>query len=129
MKLNMDCIRDILIAVESLNYGDVYTIPKLHDNLPNYSEETLDYHCRQLTDAGFLDALTINVMGCPYPQVARIMDLTFTGHQFLADILSDTIWNKTKDIAKSVGAESLHAIKDIAVNVVSGSEQTWPTLT
>ena len=43
MKLNMDCIRDILIAVESLNYGDVYTIPKLHDNLPNYSEETLDY--------------------------------------------------------------------------------------
>jgi hypothetical protein len=123
MKLNMDCIRDILIAVESLNYGDVYTISKLHDNLPKYSEETLDYHCRQLTDAGFLDALTINATGGPYPNIVDIRDLTFSGHQFLADIRSDTTWNKTKDMAKSVGVESLHAIRDIAVGVVTSIVQ------
>ena len=119
MKLNMDCIRDILIAVESMDYGDVYTVSKLHDDISNYSEHELEYHCRQLIDAGFLDALAINVMGSPFPQVARIKDLTFSGHQFLADIRSDTTWNKTKDIAKSVGVESLHAIKDIAVGVVT----------
>lgn len=119
MKLNMDCIRSILIAIESMNYGDVYTVSKLHDDLPVYSEDELNYHCLQLIDAGFLDAKAINVLGSTTPQIGRIHDLTFSGHQFLADIRSDTTWNKTKDIAKSAGVESLHAIKDIAVGVVT----------
>ena len=123
MKLNMDCIRDILIAVESMNYGDVYTVSKLHDNLPSYSENELNYHCLQLIQAGFLNAKPVNVINSTTPQVGRIRDLTFSGHQFLADIRSDTTWNKTKDIAKSVGVESLHAIKDIAVWVVTSMVQ------
>ena len=47
--------------------------------------------------------------------VYKIEDLTYEGHQFLADIRSDTTWNKTKETAKNIGTESLHAIKDIAI--------------
>lgn len=123
MKLNPDCIRDILITVESMEYNTAYTLTKLCAQLPSYSEEELNYHCLQLIDAGLLNAKAINVMGQISPQLWRIFDLTYPGHQFLADVRSDTTWNKTKNIAKNVGSESLHALKDIAVGVVTAAIQ------
>ena len=62
-------------------------------------------------------------MGQISPQLWRIFDLTYPGHQFLADVRSDTTWNKTKNIAKNVGSESLHVLKDIAVEVVTAAIQ------
>lgn len=123
MRLNPDCIRDILITVESMDYNTAYTLTKLCAQLPSYSDEELNYHCLQLIDAGFLNAKAINVMGQISPQIWRIFDLTYSGHQFLADIRSDTTWNRTKDIAKTVGSESLHALKDIAVGVITSTIQ------
>lgn len=119
LKLNPDCIRDILITVESMEYNTVYTLTTLCQNLSSYSKEELNYHCIQLIDAGLLNAKTINFLGQISPELWRIFDLTYSGHQFLADIRSDTTWNKTKQIAKSIGSESLHAIKDIAIGVVT----------
>ncbi len=121
MKLNNDCIRDILITIESMDYGSVYTMDKLHELLPSYSYDELQYHCTQLLDAGLIKAISMSVRGKISPQICRITDLTYSGHQFLADIRSDTNWNKTKEIAKNVGAESLHALKDIAVGVVASA--------
>lgn len=123
MKLNPDCIRDILITIEAMEYNSVYTLTKLQANLPGYSEDVLNYHCLQMIDANLLNAKTINVMGEISPQIWRIFDLTYQGHQFLADIRSDTSWNKTKSIAKTVGSESIHALKDIAVGVVTSTIQ------
>ena len=101
MKLNPDCIRDILITVESMEYNTAYTLTKLCTQLPSYSEEELNYHCLQLIDAGLLNAKAINVMGQISPQLWRIFDLTYPGHQFLADVRSDTTWNKTKNISST----------------------------
>lgn len=122
MKLNTDCIRDILIAIESIDYDDEWVIDDLMKRLPNYSESELQYHCLQLIEAGFLDASTVQFARSPL-QVCRIKDLTYYGHQFLADIRSDTNWNKTKEIAKYVGSESLHTIKDIAVGIITSAIQ------
>ncbi len=121
MKLNCDCIRDILKTIESMEYGSVYTIKKLHELLPNYSCDELQYHCIQLLDAGLIKAVSVPAIGSLLPQISRITDLTYSGHQFLADVQSDTAWNKTKEIAKNVGSESLHALKDIAVSVVTSA--------
>lgn len=123
MKLCTDCIRDILIAVEEMEYNSTYTIQQLHDQLPKYSVEELNYHCLQMIDADLLNAKSMNVIGCTSPQVWRIFDLTYTGHQFLADIRSDNTWNETKTIAQNIGSESLHALKDIAIGVVTSAIQ------
>ncbi len=122
LKINTDCIRNILITVESMDYGEEWIIDDLMNQLPSYSEAELQYHCLQLIDAGFLNASTIQSLNSPL-QILRIKDLTYSGHQFLADIRSDTTWNKTKEIAKSIGSESLHALKDIAISVVTSSIQ------
>lgn len=122
MRLNTDCIRDILLAIESMEYGEIWTINTLAEILPDYSINELQYHCIQLVDAQLINASIVNVIKSP-PMVAKINDLTYLGHQFLADIRSDTTWNKTKRIAKIVGSESLHALKDIAINVVTTAIQ------
>ena len=118
MKLNTDCIRDILIAVESIPYGSIWTMDNIEEVLPDYTSEELEYHLIKLHEAGYLDIVTLQLLGSPL-QVARIKDLTYEGHQFLADIRSDTTWNKTKEIAKSVGSTSLHSIKEIATGVIT----------
>ena len=123
MKLNHDCIRDILVTIEGMEYNSAYTIDKLHEKLPAYTVEELNYHCLQMIDADLLNAKSMNVVGRITPQVWRIFDLTYSGHQFLADIRSDNVWDKTKDVAKNVGSESLHALKDIAVNLVTSTIQ------
>ena len=90
MRLNSDCIRNILITVESIEYDTAYSMSEFCNKLPNYSEDELNYHCLQLIDAGFLNATAINIMGHTTPRVWKIFDLTYPGHQFLADIRSDT---------------------------------------
>lgn len=120
MKLNTDCIRDILLAVETMDYGEEWIIDDLEDRLPDYSYSELQYHCLQLVDAGFLDASTMQTLRSPL-QIGRIKNLTYSGHQFLADIRSETTWNKTKEVAKNVGSESIHVLKEIAINVVSSA--------
>ncbi len=119
MKLDSDCIRDILLTVESLQYGAVLTIPALADKLPAYSKDTLEYHCSKLLEAGFIDALTVTVAGCAHSPIAQINDLTYVGHEFLSSIRSDTIWNKTKKIAKDIGVSSLSTLGDIALKLAA----------
>lgn len=54
-----------------------------------------------------------------FTQVYCLNDLTYDGHQFLADIRSNDIWIKTKSVASKVGSMSVSAIIQIASSVVS----------
>ncbi len=113
MKLDLDCIRDILLAVEAIEYGENLTVSALQERIPKYSESELQYHCVKLLEAGFLKAISNRYMRRPR-MISSIEDLTYEGHQFLANIRPETVWNKTKEIAKDIKSESLLAIKDIA---------------
>ena len=62
MKLNPDCIRDILVSVEEMDYNSVYTIQKLHEKIPTYSIEQLNYHCLQMMDAGLINAKSMEAV-------------------------------------------------------------------
>lgn len=121
MKLNNDCIRDILIAVEQMDYNSCYTIDRLQERLPKYTYDELQYHCYQLYNSGFIEAMTVNVIKCLTPQISKITGLTFDGHEFLADIRSESIWTETKRIAGRNGTESVHAVQEIASNLVSAN--------
>lgn len=119
MKLNPDCIRDILITVENSEFGSHMTLEKLCEKLPNYTRDEIHYCCIKLNEAGMLEVLIVQMMRQTMPGIKTINDLTFEGHEFLADIKSDNAWNKTKSIAKNIGSFSIHALKDISVGVVS----------
>lgn len=118
MKLNPDCIRDILIAIESETTLDSpirFDPDSLPDSLAVYSPDEVLYHVKQCELAGMLGGQTNWFLSGS----CMVQYLSPSGHQFLSDIRSDTNWSKTKDIAKTVGSESLSAIKDIATGVIT----------
>lgn len=118
MRLNPDCVRDILLTVENNDFGVHMSLDKLCEKLPNYSREEIHYCCLKLDEGGFLEVISLPMMRQTMPDIKTIKDLTFEGHEFLADIRSDNAWNKTKSIAKQVGSFSVHALRDIAAHVI-----------
>lgn len=49
----------------------------------------------------------------------RVSDLSPHGHEFLANIREDTIWNDVKSISSKVGSKSLSAVSQIASLVIA----------
>lgn len=117
MKLNPDCIRDILITIEDntgfSKYMD-YNLNSTYDLLQKYTFDEVRYHINQCELSNLITKVHKFLDGS-----CLIQDLSPSGHQFLADIRSDNNWNKTKSIAKTVGTSSLTAIKEIATNVIA----------
>lgn len=117
MKLNPDCIRDILIAVEeNTEVGIYFAYPSEIEKAPSlkkYSDNVIRYHMFQCAKSGLID-LRNDVTGC-----IDITDLTPKGHSLLADIRADNVWKKTKSVASKVGSYSLDALTKIATGVVT----------
>lgn len=119
MKLNPDCIRDLLFEVEEntqidrcYRYDNETIDPD--SRLAKYTKDEVLYHANQCEMNGLLIGVSMtNDYHC------YINDLTPAGHAFLADIRADTVWNKTKETAKDVGSFSLHALKEIATNIIT----------
>lgn len=119
MRLNSDCVRDILLTVEEacgFNQPMQYCADdNNYDRLKKYSHEEIAYHINQCK----LSELIINVITSDGGAFFMIGDLSPKGHQFLADIREDNIWNKVKTIACKIGSFSLSALMQISSNVIS----------
>lgn len=119
MRFNPDCVRDILLTIEDGELGTYWNVEKLASKIP-YSEDEIHYCCLKLDEAGFIDVITASSIGCSHvPDIKSIHDLTFYGHEFLDNIKDDNNWNKTKEVAKTVGSFSINTLKDISTSVIS----------
>ncbi len=117
MRLNPDCIRDILLSAEdNTGYSEYLEYPNELDKCPllkKYNDEEIKYHIMQCKKSYLLEAdsdLNGNF---------SIIDITPSGHEFLANIRADNIWNKTKDIAERVGSRSLDTLTKISISVIT----------
>lgn len=119
MKLNYDCSRAILLAIEAQPLGHRTPLNELKDLLNDYSENDIIYSCLKLEEANFIKMQTRNELRCHYPIIVSINELTIHGHNFLEDIRKDTIWEKTKETAAKVGSSSFSALQTIATKVIS----------
>lgn len=119
MKLNPNCIRDILIAVEENTGYHVYlSYPKEIGNCPSlnsYEDVEIRYHIYQCYKSGLIELHGKEDLGGNI----GINDLTPEGHAFLANIRSDTVWKNVKEISAKVGSSSLTALTQIATGVIS----------
>ena len=118
VKLNPDCVRDILLEVEE---GATWERPYSYSIIENppsrleaYETGEIIYHVRQCELGGYLDGY------CSYLDGSFVVDgLTPKGHAFVADLRSDTVWNRTKSRAAKIGLGSLDVLKDIAAQVIA----------
>ena len=92
MKLNPNCIRDILLTVED-NTGYmkhmIYPESKPYPLLDKYDAEEVLYHINQCELTGFFtDVVKFIDRSC------TILDLSPKGHEFLANIRTDENWDQ-----------------------------------
>ena len=124
MRLNPDCIRALLFAVEEISTIDSFiTSDQLSKstNLSKYSNDEILYHLNQLCLSGYVIV----------PQDYRwidgtlvVRDLSPAGHEFISNIRKDTNWNKVKKIGNEIGVNTLSSIKTIAEEVIASAIKT-----
>lgn len=119
MVLNPDCVRAVLLAVEACPFGEHLNVEKLSARLPKYTEECLWYTCLKLKEGGYLDLDLIQMSMSTMPDIKRIKDLTFSGHEFLANIQKDDVWQGVKEIGKKLGTTPLTSLAQIASGVAT----------
>lgn len=121
MKLNPDCIRDILLTVESLMVPDVdgetdnITVDELsqHTSLSGYQINEIAYTVRKLFDEKMLKSGKTYI----HETIPRIVDITPKGVQFIEATRSDSIWSKTKSILSSVASITATKLLESAISI------------
>lgn len=142
VRLNMNCIRDILLCIENLvtptklalfinidltNDIDKFLfddVTNIHQPLPHqkellkkYTNEEIIYHLKYCVDANLIE-LSNNTTSSEI----FVKDLTPNGHSFIENIRQDTIYNKVLSIAKEkAGSVTLETIIDISTKVISNN--------
>lgn len=118
MRLNPDCIIDVLLAVEE-NTGYHTAMELDEDNytqyqqLKKYKYEEVAYHLAQCNLSGYFADSAERIDGSYI-----ITDLSPKAHEFIANIRNDTNWKKIKEKALVVGSFSLSVLADIAKNFI-----------
>ena len=123
MRLNPDCIRDVLIAVEentdTQNVFSFSSAMQFKPPLDKYDYNTILYHIRQCNLAGLL----INLREYDCGDSGIIVDLSPSGHEFLANTRTGNVWNKLKEKGIASIPFLLQFAKDFALAYYQGTLQ------
>lgn len=116
MKLNNDCVRDLLLYIEQNvgveDYVDIATL-----DLSPYTTEDLIYTSQKLNEAGYINAKISKYVDGDCD--VYINSLTWNGHKFLDNIRDDNVWKTTKGVVSKFSSVSLSVIENIASQVIT----------
>lgn len=124
MRLNLDCVRDLLLCIEEqTGFKDKCSFIYMESNngIPDFQEtlyksypyDELFYHIQYCIKSNLIEEYSTT------DAWIMISDLTPEGHEFLNNIREDNVWNGVKSVASKVGAKSLEAVAQIASNVIT----------
>lgn len=115
MKLNHDCIRDLLLYLEDhLNYKDELIIN--HLKIEPYSQDELLYTADKLIEAGYLNSRFGWNMQSSH--IITVNSISYNDHQFLDTIRDDGIWQNTKNKFAKFSSISLPIIQELASSLI-----------
>lgn len=117
MKLDIDCVRDVLLDLETFPIG-CYTLHDLKVSVGKHGANNVLYTLSKLKEAGYINAEiacwesgTIDCYG--------VYNMTFSGHQFLETIRANKVWVKTQGILNQIGSHSFDLVKQVASAILS----------
>lgn len=140
MKLNKECIRDMLLYIEEhcIYYDDAKFGHRLHEvtwlelsQSTELSQYTLDdkyYTVQKLFEGRFIQG-TVVPKNC-YHRFTRayINSLTLSGHKLLDNIRPEPVWNKTKGILHKIGDFSIDVMSQVAGEVMAAYTKSMMNL-
>lgn len=119
MRLNHDCVRQVLLDIEAnlqlekMSFSDIVT----PNTISTYGIDNVIYSLIQLSDAQYIDA-SIEAVKCPIPLI-RVEKITWEGHKFLDNVRDPQVWSKTKKVLKRIESTSITLVSNIASQVIT----------
>lgn len=133
MKLDANCVRDVLLAVEELQRvfvnddGDVEKmelwVDDLYAALPNYNKEVVFYALYNLEQAGYVDLSVQWINNCV--NMCAINHMTYEGHEFLESIRDSKQWISVKKGLSAIRNYSLSAISSVAEGITNAAISSY----
>lgn len=119
MKLNYDCVRELLLTLEeNLVMDDSLSYPSLNLNqvcekMPDFSRADIAYASSKLLQAKYIEAKPIGADS----KIITIVysSITYEGHQYLDSIRDSKLWNTVKKHAKALTFELVKKLAEIYV--------------
>lgn len=128
MKLNQNCVRDIMLYIEDeakpglyLSLNDFYNPvdkrnTKYQQNLAKYDKETIEYTLMKLSETKYLK---------DHPSIVEnklvgynVDSISWEGHKFLDTIRDPKIWSATKKILSHLESVSISFTSQVASKVL-----------
>lgn len=122
MKLNHDCIRQVLLDIENNLCLDQKHFLKViaADTVNTYGIDNVLYSILQLNDAGYIDTRITAIKAVKSEDsLVYIKKITWEGHKFLDNIRDSNVWSKTKKILTHFESVSITLISNIASQVIT----------
>ena len=124
MKLNVDCIRDIMLYLEEELGVDPengkfksLTLHQIENEFDSeYSKEDIWYTIYNLKEIKYIEG-TFKNSSSSIMYICNITNITWNGHQFLNSIRPKSIWEATKTGAKKLGTTSIAALSMISSEI------------
>lgn len=131
MKLNHDCIRATLLAIESMDYiiedndNEICfeaisfneIVKCMNKRKEKYSRIEIFYTLYNLEQGGYISA------SCGYSNDSVedffVNYITYSGHQFLDTVRDSAVWSSTKSIVSKVASVSLSVVENVAAQVIT----------
>lgn len=120
MKLNQDCIRQVLLDIEqnveleTVGYEQAIS----QKTFETFSREEIIYSIMKLKEANYINASIRNISGSGFPLIL-FGSITWEGHKFLDNVRDSQVWSKTKAVAKHLESVSITLISNIASQVIT----------
>lgn len=102
LKLNYDCFRDVMLALEEhLTMDEWISYEKFSSfkQTERYTESEIVYALIKLKEAGFIDSDNNWHDNAPHPIVS---DITYEGHGFINNVRDSGVWSQAKKKAGEV---------------------------
>lgn len=120
MKLNHECVRDILLTLESLPEDECIDSEDHveYEKISKYNKEDFIYTVQRLIEANFINVGVLSSFG---GKSYSVNSLTWDGHQFLDNIRDNNVWSETKNkVGTAVGSASLSILAEVAASYIKG---------
>ena len=130
MRLNYDCVRDVLLELEkllSIKYNEdsesfkfsMVNVNQLYDGLSDkdYTIEDVLYAVKNLNEADFISAHMNYASGCLVECI--VTDITYEGNEFINKIRPNDIWIKLKNAFAKIGSFSIPIISNVATSLAT----------
>lgn len=119
MKLNHECVRDLLLSIEQSETQNYLFLRHLKEMplLSSYSDEEIIYTASKLREKNFIIAKQLTGDGKIFD--IAISEMTWDGHEFLDNIRDNQVWKATKEISSKITGASLSILADVAKSYIS----------